>query len=197
MKTFGGARRPLSAMLVCCWIWSAAAAQSPQTANRNYFTDVALVDQQGRQVRFYSDLLKDKVVVINAFFTQCEGVCPVMTGTFLKLQNWLDERLGRDVHLISMSVDPDNDTPERLKAYAERFGVKSGWHLISGEKENLKLALGKLGQYVEIREDHSNIFIIGNERTGLWKKAFGLADPEEIKKIIESVLNDGPGASAP
>ena len=163
------------------------AADSPA---RNYFTDVELVDQDGRTMRFYSDLLRDKVVIINAFFTTCTSVCPPMTHNLGKVQDWLGERLGKDVHMISMSVDPETDTPPRLKDYAQKFKTKPGWHFVAGKKENVEIALRKIGQYVEARDDHTTIIIIGNLRTGLWKKAFGLAKPDDLIKVVDSVLND-------
>jgi protein SCO1/2 len=155
-----------------------------------YFTDVTLINQNGEPMRLYSDLLKGKVVVINSFFASCQGSCPVMAATFAKIQDRLGERLGKEVHLISLSVDPETDTPEKLKAFAERFNAKPGWYFLTGTKENVHQALYKLGQYVEQRENHLNIFIVGNEPTGLWKKAFGLAKSDEIIRIVESVLND-------
>jgi protein SCO1/2 len=155
-----------------------------------YFTDVVLVNQYGEQMRLYSDLLKGKVVVIHSFFTSCEASCPVTIGSFARLQAWLGERLGRDVHLLSISVDPVTDTPAKLKAYAEQLKVKRGWYLLSGEPQNVKGALYKLGQYVETKEDHHNIIIMGNEPTGLWKKTFGLAQPQDLIQLLESVLQD-------
>lgn len=92
--------------------------------------------------------------------------------------------------MISTSVDPTLDTPARLKEFARKTGTKPGWFLLTGEKANVDMALRKLGQYVDQKESHLNIFIIGNERTGLWKKAFGLAKSEELLEVVESVLND-------
>jgi cytochrome oxidase Cu insertion factor (SCO1/SenC/PrrC family) len=171
------------------------AAKQAQSADQlspahKYFTDVALTNQYGEQMRLYSDLLKGKVVIINVFFTSCQGSCPVMAATFAKIQDRLGERLGKDAFMISISVDPETDTPAKLKEYAERFKAKPGWFLLTGTKENVTLALQKLGQQVENRESHQNLFIIGNEPTGLWKKAFGLANSAEIIKVVESVLND-------
>jgi protein SCO1/2 len=87
------------------------------------------------------------------------------------------------------------DTPQSLKEYAKKLNAAPGRLFLTGKKENVDWALYKLGQYVEQREQHTNIFIIGNERTGLWKKAFGLAKPEELVKIVESVLDDKPAAT--
>ena len=167
-----------------------SAQASRQEAAQKYFTDVVLVNQDGREMRLYSDLLKDRVVVINFFFATCQGTCLPMNRNIQKVQDALGERLGRDAYIISVSVDPAADTPARLKEYAGKVGARPGWYFITGQKENVALALKKLGQYVENREDHTNIVIIGNERTGLWKKAFGLAKSDELNKVVESVLND-------
>ena len=169
---------------------SAAAPGTIQEAASRYFGDIPLVDQSGRTKRLYSDLLAGKSVVIDVMFTSCTGVCPVMSRTFAHIQDWLGDRLGRDVHLISISIDPENDTPARLAEYAARYKARPGWYFLTGSKENVEAALGKLGQKAGNREDHQNLFLIGNDRTGLWKKAFGLAKPEEILPVVESVVDD-------
>ncbi|HKQ53390.1 MAG TPA: SCO family protein [Pyrinomonadaceae bacterium] len=186
-----------ASVLLCCSAWAAAqqpaqAQQSRQQAAQKYFTDVVLVNQDGERMRLYTDLLKDKVVVINFFFATCQGSCLPMNRNMQKVQDVFGDRLGKDAYLISISVDPATDTPARLKEYAAKVGARPGWYFITGDKENVALALKKLGQYVENREDHTNIVLIGNERTGLWKKAFGLAKSEEFNKVVESVLNDQP-----
>lgn len=160
------------------------------SAAARYFPDVPLVDQNGKTLHFYSDLLKGRTVVIDTIFADCGGACPMMTERFAKVQARLGDRVGRDVTLISITVDPANDTPEKLRGYAERVGAKPGWHFLTGEKANLDLVLKRLGQYVETREAHSNLFIIGNEATGLWKKALGLAPVEDVIAVVESVLDD-------
>ena len=106
--------------------------------------------------------------------------------------NWdeLGDRVGKDIYLISISVDPVTDTPERLKAYGVKFKAKTGWYLLGGKKENVDWTLYKLGMFVENKNDHSTVMVIGNETTGLWKKAFALARPSELVTIIQSVADD-------
>jgi protein SCO1 len=162
------------------------------SAARNYFTDVELINQEGKTMRFYSDLLKDKVVIINTFFTACTNGCPLMNRNMQQIQSWLGDRLGKDVHIISISVDSAADTPPRLKDYARKYNANPGWFFLTGKKENADFALRKIGQFVESRDDHSTIIIIGNLHTGLWKKATGLAKAEELIKVVESVLEDKP-----
>jgi protein SCO1/2 len=163
-----------------------------QTPTQKYFTDVVLVNQNGEKMRLYSDLLKDKVVIINCFFATCQGSCLPMSRNLKKIQEALGERVGKDVRIISISVDPLIDTPAKLKEYANNLNARPGWFFLTGEKQNVDFALNKLGQQVSDKNDHTNIFIIGNERSGLWKKAFGLASSDELVKVVESVLNDHP-----
>ncbi|HMG37407.1 MAG TPA: SCO family protein [Blastocatellia bacterium] len=165
---------------------------SDESPALKYFTDVVLVNQNGEKMRLYTDLLRGKVVIINAFFATCQGVCLPLTRNLEKVQDALGDRVGRDVNIISITVDPAMDDPASLKEYAKKLHARPGWYFMTGEKENVEFALKKLGQFVSDKQDHLNILIIGNERTGLWKKAFGLARDEELVKVVNSVLNDQP-----
>ncbi|MEW5854071.1 MAG: SCO family protein [Myxococcota bacterium] len=168
------------------------AAPDPRVlAARKYFGDVTLVDQHGQRHRLYSDLLEGRVVVIHAFFTSCPHVCPTMSRKLLEVQEALGERVGRDIRFLSVSVDPTTDTPGKLRDYAHRFDAGEGWMFLTGEKQDVELALRKLGQYVDEPNNHTNILLVGNERTGLWKKAMGLARTEELVHLIRGVLDDG------
>ena len=161
-----------------------------QSAAGKWFSDVELLDQDGRKVRFYTDMLKGKTVVINAFFTTCTSVCPPMNRNMEKIQAALGDRVGKDVFLVSLTVDPLTDTPPRLKEYARRFHAGPGWTFLTGKKEDVDWALYKLGQYVEDKNDHKTVIIIGNEATGLWKKALGMARADELVQIVQSVADD-------
>jgi protein SCO1/2 len=156
----------------------------------DYFTDVQLVDHNGQPQRLYSDLLQGKVVIINAMFTACSGACPVMSARLQKVQDWLGDRLGRDAYILSISVDSQRDTPEILNAYAKGFEAKPGWFFLTGDKANVDFALKKLGQYVDVPDNHMSVIIIGNEPSGLWKKAMGLAPAESLIAVLESVMED-------
>jgi protein SCO1/2 len=166
------------------------ASPTEQSPAHKYFTDVVLINQNGEKVRLYSDLLAGKVVIINSFFATCKGVCLPMNRNLEKIQEAFGERVGKDVYIISISVDPTVDTPPRLKEYAKKLNARQGWSFLTGDKQNVEFALTKLGHFVNEKEDHLNIFIIGNERTGLWKKAIGLAPSDQLVKVVESVLND-------
>lgn len=178
----------------------AAAAPSERPARevaaaRGYFTDTELIDQDGRVQRFYSDLLEGKVVVIDSVFTTCTLVCPVLGQKMRALQDAAGDRLGDDVNLISISVDPETDTPARLHAFGEQFGARDGWYFLTGSRENVERVLAKLGFAVEDRESHSTILLMGNERTGMWKKTNGLSPGGELVELFRGVLDDSGPAS--
>jgi protein SCO1/2 len=173
-----------------CGLVAAQAQEPAESAAKKYFTDVVLVNQNGEKMRLYSDLLEGKTVIISSFFATCQGSCLPLNRNLQKVQEALGDRLGKDARIISISVDPTVDTPPRLKEYAKKLDSKPGWYFLTGDQASVEFALKKLGQFVDNKQDHLNIFIIGNERTGLWKKAFGLAKSEDIVKVIDSVIND-------
>jgi protein SCO1 len=146
-----------------------------------------LIDQNGKRVKFYSDLVKGKVVVINFFFTKCNDVCPMQGRSIAKLKTRLGNRVGRDVFLISISKDPANDTPERLRKWGKDYEMSSGWTLLTGDQEVINklmwdFAGGEIGQ-----GSHESIMLIGNDRTGVWTSTDGLLFPEDIIKVIDDV----------
>ena len=188
--------RVITSAILCLVLLGVSRAQQPtaqaDTPAHKYFTDVELINQNGEKVKFYSDLIQGRVVIINSFFATCQGSCLPLNQNLAKVQEALGDRHGKDVYILSISVDPTVDTPPNLKQYAKKLQARPGWYFLTGTKENVDFALKKIGQYVDDKQDHLNIFIIGNERTGLWKKAFGLAKSEELMKVVESVVNDQP-----
>ena len=170
------------------FVATVASANDFRPAGQKYFTDLELVNQDGKKVRFYTDLIDGKIVIINSFFATCTGVCPVMGGTFKKIQTALGDRIGKDVHLISISVDPETDTPAALRKYAKATNARPGWTFITGDKKNVEAALHKLGLKTATKESHTPVVLIGNEPKGVWKKAFGLAASDEVVKLVNEVV---------
>lgn len=159
-----------------------------QSASANYFPNHVLLNQDNKPVRFYDDMLKGKVVLINFIFTTCQGVCLPITANLAKVQGRLADHVAKDVSMISLSVDPEIDTPERLRAYADKFKVKPGWHFLTGKKENVNWVLYKLGGFVADKEKHSSVLLIGDETTGQWMKVHALANPIEIANAVTQLL---------
>lgn len=165
--------------------------KKPSEAAATYFPNNVLVTQDNKQVRFFDDLLKGKVVMINFAFSTCTGVCPPMTANLAKAQEFLGDRVGRDINMITISVDPLIDTPEALKKYASSFKVKPGWYFLTGKKEDVDQVLKKLGGFAEDKLQHSSVLIVGNVETGEWSKVFAMAKPAEIANAVIKLA--GPG----
>ncbi len=159
-------------------------AQSPTAAqSATYFPNLELLTQDGAKVRFYDDVLKGKTVLINFMFTSCADVCPPMTANLARVQRLLGERLGRDIVMVSISLDPETDTPAVLKTYAGKFDAKPGWYFLTGSKANVDGVLAKLGGYVEDMNKHSAVLLIGNVPRGGWQKLFAMGKPEAIASV--------------
>lgn len=154
--------------------------------------DVPVVTQEGRRLNFYSDLVKGRVVAINFVFTSCTTICPPLAANFSKLQGLGGDRTGSDFALISISVDPVTDTPERLKTWGRRFNVKEGWTLVTGRKDDITKLLKALGGFSARIEDHTPIVLIGNEAAGAWTRAYGLAPPDTLLRLLDAAVNGRP-----
>jgi cytochrome oxidase Cu insertion factor (SCO1/SenC/PrrC family) len=158
--------------------------------------DVELLDQDGRRVHFYSDLVKGRTVAINFIFTTCTTICPPLGATFRRVEQQLGERAGRDVRIISISVDPATDTPERLKAWGAKFNAGAGWTFVTGSKPNVDALLRALGAQTASPADHSPAVLIGNDALGQWTRTYGLARPTQLVKLIEEALAGQPNTSS-
>ena len=162
--------------------------EKPAARNKMSIPDIAVLDQHGNKLNFYSDLIKDKTVAINFIFTNCTTICPPLAATFARLQKEMGDRIGKDVHLISISVDPVTDTPERLKAWGAKFKAGPGWTFVTGEKQEMDKLLNALGAAVSKREDHTPAMIIGNDTKGVWTRTYGLAKINQILGVINDVM---------
>lgn len=178
----------------------ASAGYAPHASSKMTIPDVELLDQNGSRVRFYTDLVKGKTVAINFIFTTCTTICPPLGATFARVQKDLGERAGRDVRLISVSVDPATDTPERMKAWGAKFHAAEGWTLVTGAKPEVDKLLLALGAATASPADHSPTVLIGNDAAGQWTRTYGLARPAVLVKLIgdavEGRLDSSPDATA-
>jgi len=150
--------------------------------------DTELLDQNGKKIHFYTDLVKDQTVVINFIFTTCTTICPPLGATFARVQKELGDKVGRDVRFISISVDPATDTPERLKAWGAKFHAGEGWTLLTGNKPQVDELLRALGASSARREDHSPTVLIGNDAHGNWTRTYGLANTSQLVQIINDTM---------
>jgi protein SCO1/2 len=168
------------------------AARSPkrldEAEQRNYFTDTRLLTQDGREVRFYTDVLQGKVVLISFFYTNCTDICPVLMHNLQDVQDLLGDRFGRDVFFVSISVDPEDDTPEEIEKYSRRYSAKAGWTFLTGKKEDVDRVVQKLGQYSPDFEDHSMLFLLGDVKNARWRKIKGDLPPEAVAPLVFDLL---------
>ena len=155
------------------------------------FPDLLLRNQHGQKVRFHTDLIKGKVVVLTFFYSTCQYVCDIQASVLSKLQSRLGNRLGKEVFLISVTRDPATDTPRRLKAWSKKFKVKPGWTLVTGEVDKIsKLLKMFVGDGPGRPEMHSADFLIGNDKAQKWVATPGIGDPEALFRVIESIARD-------
>lgn len=136
-----------------------------------YFTDTELLDQDGRRLRFYSDVLKDRVVLLNVVFTHCNDACPLITRKLREVRGALGEAMADKVWFVSLTSDPRNDDPETLKAFAAKHGVDGArWLFLTGTPEHMALVLGRLGHLVPSPEQHSTLLIAGDVANKRWSR---------------------------
>lgn len=150
--------------------------------------DLPLLDQDGRQVRLVSDVIGDRIVVMDFVYTTCTTVCPVLTALLLQVQERLGDRLGNEVLLVSMTVDPTRDTPERLKTYASDRGAGPGWLWLTGAKPTVESVLDGLGAYSPDFENHAAMVLVGDGRSGQWSRFFGFPSTDRILEQVDALL---------
>jgi len=167
---------------------AAWAAGSPWGAN--YFPNVPLVDQDGKTYLFYDDLLKNKKVMVDFIFALCDEGCPLDTANMRRVQKLLGPRIGKDIFMYSITLDPEHDTPQKLKEYAAQYGAGPGWKFLTGKREDIDAVRDKLGQR-STKEEHANAVQVGDMATGRWIRIPLAADPGYIVTEINNALYPG------
>jgi protein SCO1 len=159
----------------------------------NYFPNVALTTQDGETVHFYDDLLKDKVVAITLIYTHCLDNCPLETARMAQVQKLLGDRMGKDIFFYSISIDPKRDTPEVLKAYAQKFHAGPGWLFLTGKEQDIELISKKLGLYSapdpSDRDGHMPTLLIGDVASGQWKKNSAMDNPSFLALKMTELMD--------
>ena len=149
--------------------------------------DLVLMDQNGDEKKFVSDVIGDRIVVMDFVYTSCTTVCPVISAVFGQVQNKLGDQLGEDVVLVSVSVDPVRDTPQRLKAYAAKHNAEPGWIWLTGHKRTMDDVLDGLGAYSTNFEDHPAMVLVGDGGTGQWTRSFGFPSPDRLVEQVNTL----------
>jgi protein SCO1/2 len=167
--------------------------EAREKIRRRYFPDVIVTSHEGKQVRFYDDLIRGKTVVINMMYAECEGVCPGITANLVKVQKLFGDQMGRDIFFYSLTLKPQEDDPDALDHYAKMHGVGPGWLFLTGKPSDMELLRVKLGfTYPDPKLDKDTSQHIGNIRYGnepemLWAACPGQASPDWIVRSISWV----------
>jgi len=170
--------------------------EAPRRAARHRFPNVPLVTQDGERIRFYDDVLKGKIVLLNAFYATSTGICPRGTRTLREVQDRLGDKVGREVHMYSLTLRPDEDTPEVLKEYAESYDVKPGWTFLTGRPEDCELLRRRLGFALtdpKLDADlsqHTGSVLAGNEGLDRWMMCSTSIPAVEILRGLRSLRLD-------
>jgi protein SCO1 len=185
------------AALAAVWVGAALGAAPAAAQNdrwgANYFPNVTLTTQDGATVRFYDDLIKGKIVAINLIYTTCKYACPLETARLAQVYRLLGDRMGRDVFFYSVTIDPEHDTPEVLKAYAKTFDAGPGWLFLTGSVDDIDLISRKTGLWSPPNpnnpDGHTPHLLVGNESNGQWLRNSGVDNPKFLATTIGSWLN--------
>jgi cytochrome oxidase Cu insertion factor (SCO1/SenC/PrrC family) len=156
---------------------------------RSYFTDLPLFTQQGQEVKFYSDILENRIVLITGFYVNCFTTSPRQNLLLSRLQKKLGDKLGKDVWFASITVDPDRDSPELVREYAQVFAPRPGWIFLSGDPVRINWINHRLGQYTDDPESHRGVYLLGDLKTGDWLKISPTATDTELHSRIKELLN--------
>ena len=170
------------------------AQQSEEERARQYFTDTEVIDQNGNKLRFYSDVLRNRVVLISFIFTNCEYACPMQAQKLKQTRALMVPAIKDEVWYVTLSVDPERDTPAAMKRFAKQQGVdESRWIFLTGEKKNVEFLIRKLGQYTPDVESHTTLMLAGNDRTQHWTRVLPMVEPAGIAQQMRALVEETPG----
>jgi protein SCO1/2 len=157
--------------------------------------DIEVVNQDGRHVRFNSQVVDGRIAIVTGFFTSCSAMCPITQEKLSQVAKLLGPRLGKNVVIVSVSVDAENDTPARMKDWGEKFHIGPGWTLLSGKRDQVDTLLKSLGLFVELRQRHQSALMIGSAATG-WVRVSSWTPSEKLARLAESMSSSKPVANA-
>jgi protein SCO1/2 len=153
--------------------------------------DVQVVTQSGDRLHFTSELIKGRTAIVTSFFTTCTSMCPITQESLARVAKLLGARLGKEVIIVSLSVDPEKDTPERMKAWAEKFHIGPGWVLASGSKGDMQTLLKSLGLFVDLPQRHQSLLMVGGASSG-WVRVSSWTPAEKLAKLVETMAHGEP-----
>lgn len=154
------------------------------------FADVTLVDQNGKTVQLEKDLINNKIVVMSFIYTSCTTVCPVVSSIMGKVQKQLGARVGTEVQLVSISIDPQRDDAKRLNEYARTFQNGPGWSWLTGSTQSVNETLKGLGSFSGDFKNHQPLILVGDGNSRHWTRYYGFTDPLVLSREVEKLSGE-------
>ena len=157
----------------------------------------ALTTQDGKSLSLQD--LHGKVVLVTFIFTTCPDTCPVLTYKMAGLQKRLGRDFGSRVHFVSMTVDPERDTPDVLRRYAQGYGANfAGWSFLTGDPDHIDAVVRAYGVFAKKQEggnvDHTFLTSVVDQSGTLRVQYMGTRfDPGELLKDIRALLHEANG----
>lgn len=159
---------------------------------RAYFTDAPLTNQDGQKIRFYADALRGRTVVLNVGYTSCNEACPLITRQLLQVRSELGPAFGKQVFFVTLTSDPDNDTPQALKKFAQKQGADvAGWTFLTGRKGDVDLILKRLGAYSEAVEEHATVLYLMDVDAKRMRRMLPNLPPKAIAEAARLIAAPG------
>jgi len=174
-----------------------AAATTGTRDPRAYFTDADLTDQDGRKLRFYSDVLQGKTVVLSVGYTSCTEACPLITRQLVQVRQELGDTFGKQVFFVTLTSDPARDTPKALKAFARKQGADvAGWSFLTGRTEDVHRILKRLGAFSQDVDDHSTALYVMDVDARRMRRLLPNLPPKAIAEAARLIATSGKAAAA-
>lgn len=186
--------RTVAATALTAFCLPAARAQAGMPSapeRRTQYPNVTLQDEHARRLRFYDDCLKNRIVIMNMMYTTCTGICPPNTAALLAIREALGDRVGHDIFIYSLTLRPEFDTPDALRAYAQKYRItQPGWHFLTGGVKEMEQVRRRMGFYdvdPVIDSDlsrHTGMLRIGSERLDRW---FMTPTLSPVRQIVDQI----------
>lgn len=148
--------------------------------------DVVLVNQNGEKVSFRKLMESEKTVVVDFVYATCTTVCPILSAGFANLQRKLGDGSNR-VWLVSITIDPENDTPAIMKEYLSRYQGRAGWDFLTGSRADINKVMASFGAFFPNKMAHQPLNFIRTAEKGKWVKLDGLIGGMDLLNEIEKV----------
>jgi protein SCO1 len=187
------AHRTAFLLAAACAVFVAVRLVTVAAQGSDGFPDGTFTTHAGKVVRLYDDLIRGKIVAINLIYTTCKYSCPLETAKLAQVQRLLGDRMGRDIFFYSITIDPEHDTPDVLRAYAEKYRAGPGWMFLTGKRSDIERVATRLGLLAEpdraTADGHVPFLLVGNEATGQWMRNSAMDNPRFLARTIGDWLN--------